>query len=92
MCVHPSMSMALLLSRCLRTAECMGIQNVWIVVPQRQHHKNEAPPPPAEGSKAELKDYRRRVRLSRSSAQWLVGLNPDVVSKNSGLRVILFEI
>jgi tRNA G18 (ribose-2'-O)-methylase SpoU len=56
---------------CLRTAECMGIQNVWVVVPQRQHHKSQAPPPPPPGAKQELRDYRRRVRLSRNSSQWL---------------------
>ncbi|GAX80378.1 hypothetical protein CEUSTIGMA_g7817.t1 [Chlamydomonas eustigma] len=56
---------------CLRTAECLGIQNVWVVVPQRQHHKSQAPPPPPPGSKQELRDYRRRVRLSRNSSQWL---------------------
>ena len=61
----------------------MGIQNVWIVVPQRQHHKTEAPPPPAAGSKAELKDYRRRVRLSRASAQWLVRKDGATTSRGA---------
>ncbi|KAG1657550.1 hypothetical protein FOA52_005436 [Chlamydomonas sp. UWO 241] len=53
---------------CLRTAECMGLQNVWIVVQQRGYIKTEAP---EAGSKAELKEFRKRVRLSRQSAQWL---------------------
>lgn len=63
---------------CLRTAECLGIQRVWIVVQERGYKK--APPPPAASSsmsssgeegKKELKEFRARVRLSRSSAQWL---------------------
>lgn len=53
---------------CLRTAECMGVQNVWIVVQQRGYNKTDAPEP---GSKQELKEFRKRVRLSRQSAQWL---------------------
>mmetsp|Transcript_13714 Transcript_13714/g.29477 ORF Transcript_13714/g.29477 Transcript_13714/m.29477 type:complete len:285 (+) Transcript_13714:122-976(+) len=50
---------------CLRTAECMGIQNVWIVVQQRGYKKEE---PPAVESRQEFK---RRLRLSRQSEQWL---------------------
>lgn len=39
---------------CLRTAECLGVHNVWIVVQQRGYHKTEAPAP---GSK--------QVRMAR---------------------------